>query len=62
MINYIDQTDLLRLKCDQDFRALLSGSGCGVADESLTKQICPVTPNTSYETTAFIFVNINLCS
>ena len=29
-----------------------------IADESLTKQICPVTPNTNYETTAFIFVGI----
>ena len=29
-----------------------------IADESLTKQICPVTPNTSYETTALSFVDI----
>ena len=28
-----------------------------IADESLTKQICPVTQNTSYETTALSFVN-----
>ena len=27
-----------------------------IADESLTKQICPVTQNTSYETTALSFV------
>ena len=31
--------------------------GCGaIADDSLTKQICPVTPNTSYETTALSIV------
>ena len=30
-----------------------------IADESLTKQICHVTPNTSYETTALSFWGID---